>query len=415
VAAVLTSAGPDGARRRRAARGAALVGLVLLAGTLPGTARAADPDIVLRRVLQGYERPVLVTHDGRPGRAILVVEQTGRIHRATFRDGRWRRLGVFLDLRALVSDPRVSGGERGLLGLAFDPRPARKGHLYVNHTRRSDGATVVAEYRQATRARANPRSRRQLLVVRQPYANHNGGHLAFGPDRRLYIGLGDGGSAGDPHGHGQDRTTRLGSILRIDPRDPDGSGPKRYSVPRSNPFVGRRGHPEVWAYGLRNPWRFSFDRATGDLWIGDVGQARREEVNRAPADGSGRNAGRGLNFGWNACEGGLEFADDEGDADERCSRHTLPVHDYGHGAGRCAVTGGHVFRGPGAPAWRGLYVAGDYCGRLFVLDRQGRVVLSKVTSRRISSFGEDRAGRLFLVDHRGGIFLVRFRGVPPGG
>lgn len=380
----------------------------LLTGLAP--AAGAEPGITLRRILSGYDHPVLVTHDGRPGRDIFIVEQSGLIKRATFRDGAWRRLGTYLDLRGRVGS---AGGERGLLGLAFHPRYASNGRFYVSYTRARDGASVIAEYRRASAGRADASSRRVVLVVSQPYSNHNGGHIAFGPDDLLYIGLGDGGGSGDPHGNGQKRSTLLGKILRIDPRDPDGSGPKRYRIPAGNPYVDREGRDEIWSLGLRNPWRFSFDRMSGDLWIGDVGQSRREEVDRARADGSGRNAGRGLNFGWNDCEGRLEYANDEDDADDRCSRHTLPVHDYGHGSGRCSVTGGYVHRGPSSPAWHGRYVAGDYCGRLFVLSSRGRVLLSRVTSRNISSFGEDRAGRLFLVDHSGSIYLVRFRGVPP--
>lgn len=383
--------------------------LALLAGLVP--AAGAEPGITLRRVLSGYSRPVLVTHDGRPGRDIFIVEQSGLIKRATFRDGAWRKLGTFLDLRSRVGS---AGGERGLLGLAFHPQYASNGRFYVSYTRAGDGDSVIAEYRRASTGRADPSSRRVVLVVPQPYSNHNGGHIAFGPDDLLYIGLGDGGSGGDPHGNGQKRSTLLGKILRIDPVDPDGSGPKRYRVPAGNPFVDRKGRDEIWSLGLRNPWRFSFDRSGGDLWIGDVGQKRREEVDRARADGSGLNAGRGLNFGWNDCEGRREYGDSEGDDDNLCEQHTRPVHDYAHGSGRCSVSGGYVHRGPRSPAWHGRYVAGDYCGRLFVLSSQGRVLLSKVTARNISSFGEDRAGRIFLVDHGGSIYLVGFTGSPPG-
>jgi glucose/arabinose dehydrogenase len=375
-------------------------------------AQTSPSDVRLRRILGSYTRPVLVTHAPGGGREIFIVEQTGTIKRATFRDGRWRRLGVFLDLRSRVTDPRQAGnGERGLLGLAFHPRYAQNGRFYVNYTRRGSGAragdTVIAEYRRATRGRADPASRRVVMTIDQPFANHNGGHLAFGPDELLYVGVGDGGGAGDPRRAGQDRTTRLGKILRIDPRP---GGGRRFVIPASNPFVGRAGRDEIWALGLRNPWRFSFDRATGDLWIGDVGQARREEVDRSRADGSGRNAGRGRNFGWSRCEGRLGFRPDPGVA---CAFGTLPVHDYAHGAGRCSVTGGYVHRGPSASSWRGLYVAGDFCGRLFVLDQGGAVRLSRVTSRRISSFGEDAAGRIFATDLGGDILLVRLRGPQP--
>jgi glucose/arabinose dehydrogenase len=342
----------------------------LAAGVAPATVGAASSEVSLAAVLSGYSRPVLVTHAPGSSRVIFIVEQGGLIHRATFEDGAWQKLGTFLDLRSLVS---TDGGERGLLGLAFHPGYQQNGRLYVDYTRdggpTTNGDTVVAEYRRLDAGRADPSSRRVLLTVNQPASNHNGGHLAFGPDGYLYIGLGDGGGSGDPYRSGQDRSTLLGKLLRIDPLDPDGSGPRRYRVPPSNPLVGKPGRNEIWALGLRNPWRFSFDRATGNLWIGDVGQGAREEVDRARADSRGRNAGKGANFGWNRCEGTRRYPD----TGAPCRFGTRPVHDYAHGTGRCSVTGGHVYRGPVAAAWRGLYVAGDYCGRLFVLDRSGSV------------------------------------------
>jgi glucose/arabinose dehydrogenase len=247
-------------------------------------------------------------------------------------------------------------------------------------------------------------------VINQPFANHNGGQLVFGPDDDLYIGSGDGGSAGDPRGHGQRRDTLLGKILRIDPLDPDGSGPRRYRVPASNPLVGRAGKDPIWAWGLRNPWRFSFDRRTGDLWIGDVGQVEREEVNRSRVNRNGRNAGRGKDYGWNRCEGTRRYPN----TSRRCRTDTRPVHDYQHGTGRCSVTGGFVHRGPTRPRWHGLYVAADYCGRLFVLGPQGSVRLSQNPGLRIATFGEDFAGRIFAADLSGGdIYLLRFVGPRP--
>jgi hypothetical protein len=228
--------------------------------------------------------------------------------------------------------------------------------------------------------------------------------------------MGDGGGSGDPWENGQDLGTRLGKLLRIGPLDPDGGGQRHYSIPAGNPYVGQAGRRgEIWSSGLRNPWRFSFDRATGDLWIGDVGQSRREEVDRDRAGADGVGAGRGLDFGWDGCEGSLEFEAKEGDADGICEHDTLPIHDYGHGAARCSVTGGYVHRGPADTAWRGLYVAGDYCGRLFVLGQGGRVLYTRATPRRISSLGEDAAGRIFLADHANGhIYRVRFFGPRPG-
>lgn len=390
-----------------------IIGIILAAvAALP--VGAASSQISLVRVLSGYSRPVLVTHAPGGGRTIFIVEQTGRIKRATYANGQWRRLGTFLDISARVNDPRVSGSERGLLGLAFHPDYRRNGRFYVNYTRRGSGDragdTVVAEFRRRSAGTADPASGRVVMVIDQPAANHNGGHLAFGPDRLLYVGTGDGGGAGDPYRSGQSLSTRLGKLLRIDPRDPDGAGPRRYRTPSSNPRVGRTGLDDIWAWGLRNPWRFSFDRTNGNLWIGDVGQSAREEVDRSRARAGGVGAGKGANYGWSRCEGRRRYPD----TSQACTFGTRPVHDYPHGAGRCSVTGGYVHRGPGASAWRGLYVGGDYCGRLFVLDGAGTVRLSRDTDRRISSFGEDAAGRIFLTDlANGNVYRVRFGGPRP--
>ena len=400
---------------RWTSRGLAVVLVVALAAVLLTASVSAAPSRVsLARILTGYSRPVLVTHAGGDSRVIFIVEQTGKIKRATYQAGRWKRLGTFLDLTSRVNDPRASGNdERGLLGLAFHPGYAQNGRFYVNYTRRgrgnADGDTVVAEYRRRSAARADPASRRLIMTVGQPYANHNGGHLAFGPDGFLYIGLGDGGSGGDPQGNGQKLTTRLGKLLRIDPRDPDGSGPRTHRVPSSNPRVGRYGRNDIWARGLRNPWRFSFDRSNGDLWVGDVGEGSREEIDRSRSRSNGRGAGKGANYGWRVCEGGRRYPN----TSANCGFGTLPVHDYAHGNGRCSVTGGYVHRGPAAIAWRGLYVAGDFCGRLFVLDSSGNVRLSKISNRRISSFGEDGAGRLFVTDLGGAIYRVKMSGPRP--
>jgi glucose/arabinose dehydrogenase len=391
-----------------------LPALALVAGLLAAPAGAADSSVSLARVLDGYTRPLLVTHAPDGGRVIFIVEQTGKIERATYEDGEWKKLGTFLDLRSKVNDPRRDGNERGLLGLAFHPRYQANGRFYVNYTRAGSGArqgdTVVAEFRRMTASTADPRSERLVMVIDQPAANHNGGHMAFGPDRLLYIATGDGGGAGDPDRNGQKLGTRLGKLLRIDPLDPDGSGPRAYRTPPSNPRVGKSGSNDIWAWGLRNPWRFSFDRTNGDLWIGDVGQGQREEVNRARSNANGRAAGKGKNFGWNRCEGTRRYPD----TSLRCTFGTRPIHDYAHGAGRCSVTGGHVHRGPSAPTWRGLYVGGDYCGRLFVLDRSGTLKYVRNTNRRLASFGEDSAGRLFATDLLGGaIYSVRLNGPRP--
>ncbi len=393
---------------------ASLLLIPLIAAALATPASAQGSSVSLTQVLPGYTRPLLVTHAPGGGREIFIVEQTGRIERATYEDGRWQKLGTFLDLRSLVNDPRRDGNERGLLGLAFHPRYQSNGRFYVNYTRAGSGGrrgdSVVAEYRRLNASAADPASRRVVMVIDQPAANHNGGHMAFGPDGLLYIASGDGGGSGDPNGNGQRLGTRLGKLLRIDPLDPDGNGRRTYRVPRSNPRVGKPGIDDLWAWGLRNPWRFSFDRKNGDLWIGDVGQSRREEVDRARSNAMGRAAGRGKNYGWNRCEGTRRYPA----TSLRCTFGTRPIHDYAHGAGRCSVTGGHVYRGPAAPTWRGMYVAGDFCGRLFVLDRGGKVKYARSTNRSIASFGEDADGRLFATDLLGGgIYRVDLNGPRP--
>jgi glucose/arabinose dehydrogenase len=378
-------------------------------------ASAAKSKISLSRVLSGYSRPVLVTHAPGGGRTIFIVEQTGKIKRATYTNGGWKKQGVFLDLRNLVNDPKLTGnGERGLLGLAFHPNYRSNGRFYVDYTRRGNGSrkgdTVIAEFRRASAGKADKGSKRTLMIIDQPASNHNGGHLAFGPDGLLYIGMGDGGGSGDPNGNGQKLSSKLGALLRIDPLDPDGAGPRRFRIPSGNPRVGKTGQNSLWAWGLRNPWRFSFDRRSGNIWIGDVGQGAREEIDRSASNKFGRAAGKARNYGWNRCEGKRRYPDTAA----TCTFGTRPVHDYAHGPGRCSVTGGYVHRGPAAKAWRGLFVGGDFCGRLFVLDFKGRVKLSKTTDRRISSFGEDARGRIFATDlASGNIYRVKMTGPRP--
>jgi glucose/arabinose dehydrogenase len=316
---------------------------------------------------------------------LYVAEQGGRVR--AVRQGQ-TDAAVVLDVSAEVS----SGGERGLLGLAFSPDGSR---LYVNYTDR-EGDTRVVEYAFAG-GRADAGSRRLLLTVEQPFANHNGGHLAFGPDGMLYIGLGDGGGGGDPMDNGQRLDTLLGKILRIDPR---AGGGQPYTVPPDNPFVGRDGaRPEIWAYGLRNPWRFSFDRAGGTLWIGDVGQNSREEVDRAGPGSKG-----GENYGWNRFEGSRPF---QGRAP---GNHVPPVYDYGTGNGNCAVTGGFVYRGQRIPGLRGRYVFGDYCrGEVLALVPDGnamRAVAIGPRLRNLASFGEDGAGELYVISTTSGLLRL---------
>ena len=318
--------------------------------------------------------------------ALYVAEKRGWV--VAIRDGTVDPTPV-LDL----SDQVSLGGEQGLLGLAFSPDG---GSLYVNYTD-VDGDTRVVSYTMAG-DRADPSSRREVLFVDQPYANHNGGNLVFGPDGYLYIGLGDGGSGGDPHGNAQSLGTLLGKMLRIDPR-PDADAP--YRIPADNPFVTTPGaRPEIWAYGLRNPWRYSFDRATGDLWIGDVGQSAWEEVDRQPASSHG-----GENYGWNVWEGSHPYL-----AGGSAPGAVNPVFDYAHSDGGCVVTGGYVYRGAAIPALVGTYVFADFCmgGIQGLRVDGGEVVREELggTVGTISSFGEDAEGELYVLSLVGWVYRV---------
>lgn len=324
------------------------------------------------------------------GRTMYVAERVGRVR--MLRDDRIDDEPV-LDI---TSRTRASG-ERGLLGIALSPDGRR---LYVHYTDRQ-GTSNVDEYTLGSDGRADPDSRRPLLQQTQPYANHNGGHLVTGPDGLLYIGLGDGGSANDPLRAGQDLGTWLGKILRIDPR-PDGDSP--YTVPDDNPFVATAGaRPEIWSYGLRNPWRFSFDAATGDLWVADVGQDEREEVNvAAAADG----AGRGANFGWSAFEASARFNDDQ-----QAPGHVPPVHEYRHGDLGCSITGGFVYRGEALTALRGAYVFGDYC-RSGVRaipatgERIDEAVILADDPGSLVAFGEGVGRELYVLSLDGGVYRL---------
>ncbi|HEY8638546.1 MAG TPA: PQQ-dependent sugar dehydrogenase, partial [Solirubrobacteraceae bacterium] len=290
-----------------------------------------------------FSAPLYVTAPPGDTRRVFVVEQAGVIR--VVRGG--KTLGTpFLDIRNRVA----SGGERGLLSMAFAPDYARSGRFYVDYTDRNGNSRVV-EYRRATADRANPRSARRVLLQTQPEANHNGGQLQFGPDGLLYIGFGDGGGGNDQHGtrgNAQDLGSLLGKILRIDPR---ARGRRPYSIPSSNPFVRRSGaRGEIYAYGLRNPWRFSFDRSTGDLTIGDVGQDDVEEV-----DFARRGRARGVNYGWRPFEGRRQ------NFNEPAPGAVFPVITHTHAAGWCSVTGGYVVRDHALGALVGRYVYGDYC------------------------------------------------------
>jgi glucose/arabinose dehydrogenase len=360
----------------------------------PTPAAFPPPAVNLRSIAVGLDRPVYLTHAGDGSGRLFLVEKPGTIR--TVREGTLLP-DPFLDIRSLV---KSSGSEQGLLGLAFDPQYPANGRFFVDYID-LDGNTVVARYRvsPADPDRADPASGTAILRIDQPYANHNGGDLVFGPDGYLYVGAGDGGSEGDPLGNGQRLDTLLGKILRIDVRG------DAYAVPADNPFLIRPdARPEIWAYGLRNPWRFSFDRATGDLYIGDVGQDEYEEVDVQPAGSAG-----GRNYGWNIMEG---FHPYKGGSTEGL---IPPAAEYEHASGNCSVTGGYVYRGGAIPSLEGIYLFGDYCtGQTWVLRRfpDGWRAAEWFGMRiSISSFGEDENGELYVLDYRGGeAFLLESAG-----
>jgi len=353
---------------------------------------AAPPRISLEQIASGLARPVSVAHAGDGSGRLFIVEQRGAIR--VF-DGGQLLPTPFLAIQSLVR----FGGERGLLGLAFDPSYATNGFFYVNYTRASDAATTIARYQVSANNPniADPSSAVVLLNIQQPNSNHNGGQIAFGPDGYLYIGTGDGGGAGDPDENGQDLTTLLGKILRIDV-----SNAPPYATPLDNPFVGNpAARDEIWAYGLRNPWRFSFDRDTGDLFIGDVGQNSLEEIDFQPAASSG-----GENYGWDHMEGSSCF-----DPPTNCNDGslTLPVLEYSHSQG-CSVTGGFRYRGSKHLELQGRYIYGDFCsGNVWAAQEDGANWIAGDpfdSNRSISAFGEDEAGELYLVDVNGGLFRL---------
>jgi glucose/arabinose dehydrogenase len=356
--------------------------------------RARASTVGLKRI-GTFDSPTYVTAPPGDRRRLFVVEQGGRIR--VVRDGK-KLATPFIDITSSVSQ---DGGERGLFSMAFAPdySSSRRFYVYFNDRR---GNIRIREYRRsATSAdRADRSTHREVLSQsHETYANHNGGSLVFGPDRLLYAGLGDGGGAGDPFGSGQRLSTVLGKIIRIDPRK---SGSRRYTVPSSNPFRSRRGaRPEIYAYGLRNPWRFSFDRKTGDVAIADVGQDEWEEI-----DFASKGKARGVNYGWNKFEGRHRFA--AGSA----PGHVKPVLEYSHDGGRnCSITGGYVVRDGALGSLYGRYVYGDFCrGRLRTVklspgSAQGDKALG-LTVRNLSSFGEDAAGHVYAVSLDGPVYRL---------
>ncbi len=363
--------------------------------TFGSPSSSAPPQLTLSSFISGLNSPVgfeIVPNDSL--RRIFVLEQAGRIR--LIQDDILQP-APFLDLTAKIE----SGGEKGLLGLAFHPQFTVNGRFFVNYTRRTGSQlqTVIAEYQNSPPSNnVALTSERILLVVDQPFDNHNGGQLAFGPDGFLYIGLGDGGGADDPFGNGQNTNVLLGKILRLDVDSPPAPG-KQYAIPPGNPFIVSGGAPEVFAYGLRNPWRFSFDRLNGRLFAGDVGQGAREEIDIIV---------KGGNYGWNIMEGSICRPPA---ANCNMAGLILPITDYDHSpSGGTSVIGGFVYRGGAIPALAGTYVFGDLSsGHLWGLTQNAaggwdRAVLLN-HNRTVSAFGQDASGELYLVDYGNGALL----------
>lgn len=345
------------------------------------------------KIVDGLNRPLYLASPNDGTGRLFVLEQPGVIRVV---DQSALLPEPFLDIRSRVGS---QGNEQGLLGLAFHPDYGKNGYFYINYTNKN-GDTVIARYSVSkdNPNQADPNSEKVLLTQDQPFPNHNGGSMVFGPDGYLYMGLGDGGSGGDPHGNGQSVNTLLGKLLRI---DVNGGDP--YGIPKDNPFANGGGKPEIWAYGLRNPWRFSFDRLTGDIYIADVGQNQWEEVDYLPAGSPG-----GANFGWNLREAAHPFK-----GTPPAGQNLIdPINEYSHGNG-CSVTGGYVYRGQALPEFRGIYIFADYCsGRIWGLMRgaDGTWQSQQLYQNQmaISSFGEDTNGELYILDQNsGGVYRLQ--------
>lgn len=352
-------------------------------------------NVKLTPIVSGLNRPLYISHSNDDSNRLFLVEQSGNIW---IIENGVKLDQPFLNVSSLISQSALSATytEQGLLGLAFHPDYEHNGLFFINYTDTS-GGTVVARYNVSL---SNPNiadanNAQIIFQIAQPFANHNGGHMAFGLDGYLYISLGDGGSANDPLGAGQNPAFLLGSILRL---DIDSSLP--YAIPEDNPFVGDdSGADEIWAYGLRNVWRFSFDRATGDLYIADVGQNLWEEINFQSADSIG-----GENYGWNVWEATHPFARGT------VSNHILPFAEYNHALG-CSVTGGYVYRGQAIPDLEAVYLFADYCsGRVWASYRDSNMQWNTnqflETGFQISSFGQDASGELYIIDYSGNLYRL---------
>lgn len=364
---------------------------------IPSGVPLDELQVDLELVVDGLDQPTgIVTANDGSGR-LFIIERTGRIR--ILQDGQLLET-PFLDISDQVT---TSGPEQGLLGLAFHPDYETNGTFYVNYTN-PDGDTRISRFQVTDDPnQADAGSEINLFAIDQPATNHNGGELEFGPDGMLWIGLGDGGGGGDTYGNGQNGQTLLATILRVDPStfaDPEGTPP--YEIPPDNPYVDDPDVlDEIWAIGLRNPWRFRFDRETGDLYIADVGQNQWEEINVVPAGSPG-----GLNFGWPIMEGTHCYSEEDCDT----SGLTLPVFEYSHDEGGCSVTGGEVYRGTAQPDLVSTYFFADYCsGKLWGMQwapdgGTQTALLNQFTEERFSSFGHDAQGELYLTSLNGGIF-----------
>ncbi len=368
--------------------------LVLLA--MLALAAAPSAQITLQTAFPGvsFSSPIELTFVPGDSTRVYIAEQGGRIVSVPT-DGSATAATTYLNVASRIS----SGGERGLLGMAFHPDYATNGYVYLHYTGAGDGRTVLARY---TRSTTNPltadlASEVVLLTVAQPFSNHNGGKLAFGPDSLLYLSLGDGGSAGDPGNRAQNRTTLLGKILRIDPDAGVPGGPP-YGIPADNPYAGNTEgfREEIYAYGMRNAWKFGFDRETGVLWAADVGQGTWEEVSLIENGG---------NYGWRIMEGAHCYSPSSG-----CNQTglILPVYEYDHSGGRCSITGGTVYRGTANPALVGDYLYADYCGGVVSALSTGYVNRTLVSAGfGVIGFGEDYHGEMYVLMQSSGATAVR--------